>query len=100
MTCTGGAGCDGYFDESTCNAALYFTGCTGTYYTCSGSYYTGTCSGTYGAGCSGTAACAGIDDSTNCGLETGCSWTTSITISLPSVITTPERHYWVYNDNS
>lgn len=100
MTCTGGTGCDGYFDESTCNAALYFTGCTGAYYTCSGSYYTGTCSGTYGAGCSGTAACAGIDDSTNCGLETGCSWTTSITISLPSVITTPERHYWVYNDNS
>ena len=93
MTCTGGAGCDWYFDESTCNAALYFTGCTGTYYTC-------TCSGTWWAACSGTAACAGIDDSTNCGLETGCSWTTSITISLPSVISTPERHYWVYNDNS
>lgn len=100
MTCTGGAGCDWYFDESTCNAALYFTGCTGTYYTCSGTYYTGTCSGTWWAACSGTAACAGIDDSTNCGLETGCSWTTSITISLPSVISTPERHYWVYNDNS
>ena len=91
MTCTG--------DNSTCSGT-YYTGCSGTYYTCTGTYYTGTCSGTYGAACQGTSACAGIDDSTNCWFETGCTWTTSITINLPSVVTAPERHYWIYNDNT
>ena len=91
MTCTG--------DNSTCTGT-YFTSCSGTYYDCQGSYYTGTCSGIYWAACTGTSTCSGIDDSTNCGFETGCTWATSITLNLPSVITVPWRHYWIYNDSS
>lgn len=91
MSCTG--------DNSTCTGS-YFTGCTGTYYTCTGTYYTGTCSGTYGASCNGTSSCSWIDDSTNCWFETGCSWSTSVTLNLPSVISVPWRHYWIYNDSS
>lgn len=90
MTCTG--------DNSTCTGT-YYTGCTGTYYDCQGSYYTGTCSGTYWA-CQGTSTCSGIDDSTNCGFETGCSLSYAATINLPQITTVPYRHYWVYNDSS
>lgn len=67
---------------------------------CSGNYYTGNCSGTYGAACSGTSACAGIDDSTNCWFETGCTWSTAITLNLPQVTTCLHRDYWIYNDSS
>jgi len=91
MTCTG--------DNSTCTGT-YYTGCSGTYYDCQGSYYTGTCSGTYWAACQGTSTCSGIDDSTNCGFETGCTWSTAATINLPQITTVPHRHYWVYNDSS
>lgn len=81
----------------TCSGS-YFTGCTGTYYACTGSYYTGSCTGTYGSGCSGTSSCAGIDDSTNCGNETGCTWSSVLNITLPDGETCTHRNYWIYND--
>lgn len=95
--CSGGTGCDGYYDESSCVSAMYFSGCSGTYGAgCSGTYNTGGCSGSYGASCTGTAACSGIDDSTSCGAESGCSWSTSITANLPDGETVPSRTLWVY----
>jgi hypothetical protein len=80
----------------------WFSGCSGTYdsYSCTGTYYTGSCTGTYGSACSGTASCAGIDDSTSCGAETGCSWLTALTLTLPDGETCPNRDYWIYNDSS
>lgn len=97
MSCYGGTGCDGYYDESSCVSAMYFSGCSGTYGAgCSGSYNTGGCSGSFGASCTGTAACSGIDDSTNCGNESGCSWSTSITANLPDGDTVPSRTLWIY----
>ena len=80
----------------------WFTSCSGSYdnYSCTGTYYTGNCTGTYWASCTGTSACSGINDSTNCGFETGCSWSTAITLNLPQITTVPFRHYWVYNDSS
>lgn len=108
-----GEDCGAYFDEGSCTAisGCYWDGgtcysnCTGTYYTgtCSGTYYPGTCSGgyddgsctgTYGGGCSGTPTCAGIDDSTSCGAESGCSWTTGITVDLPTG-PTDGRTLWI-----
>lgn len=50
--------------------------------------------------CQGTSSCAGIDDSTNCGNETGCSWVTALNATLPSISTYPDRTYWIYNDSS
>jgi len=99
-TCEGNSGC--YWDGMsncymTCSGS-YFTGCTGTYYACTGSYYTGSCTGTYGSGCSGTSSCAGIDDSTNCGNETGCTWSSVLNITLPDGETCTHRNYWIYND--
>jgi len=80
----------------------WFTSCSGSYdnYSCTGTYYTGNCTGTYWASCTGTSACSGINDSANCGFETGCSWSTTVTINLPQITTVPHRHYWVYNDSS
>jgi len=102
MTCSGGGDCSAQMDESSCLSYSYYNGCSGSYdnYSCSGDYYTGNCSGTYGAVCQGSPSCAGIDDSTNCGFETGCTWSTSITVNLPSVVTVPNMHLWVYNDSS
>lgn len=101
-SCSGGGSCSSQPDESSCTSYSYYDGCTGSYdsYSCTGSYYTGTCSGTYGASCNGTSTCSGIDDSTNCGFETGCTWSTAITLNLPQITTVPYRHYWVYNDSS
>lgn len=98
-TCGGGTGCDSYMDESSCNAALYFSGCSGTYGAgCSGSYNTGSCSGTYGSGCSGTANCTGFVSSGTCSAESGCSSTTGLNITLPSDSTSPfYRTYWIKN---
>lgn len=80
----------------------YFTSCDGdnATYSCTGSYYTGSCTGTYGAACTGTPTCSGIDDSTNCGNETGCTWATAATASLPQITTCPGRQYWFYNLSS
>ena len=104
MTCYGGTGCDSYFDEWSCTSAMYFSGCTGTYVVtpanCSGSFYTGNCSGSYGSGCSGTSSCAGIDDSTSCGAESGCTWSAVLNANLPDGETCPDRTYWIANDSS
>jgi hypothetical protein len=81
----------------TCSGS-YYTGCTGTYYSCNGDYNTGSCSGTYGSGCTGTSACSGIDDSTNCGNETGCTWSSVLNLTLPDGETCTHRNYWIYND--
>jgi hypothetical protein len=103
-----------FFDESSCNAqsgcswdgttclGTYDTSCSGSYdsYTCEGSYFTGNCTGSYGSACSGTASCVGIDDSTNCNAESGCSWSTAVTVTLPSVPTCNGRHLNVYNDST
>lgn len=99
-TCEANSGC--YWDGMsncymTCSGS-YYTGCTGTYYTCNGNYNTGSCSGTYGSGCTGTSSCSGIDDSTNCGLETGCTWSSVLNLTLPDGESSPHRNYWIYND--
>lgn len=92
-SCTATSGCS--WDGMSCSGT-YFSGCSGTYYNCDGTYNTGSCSGTYGAACTGTSACAGIDDSTSCGGEGGCTWSTSITATLPNGDSFPSRTLWVY----
>jgi hypothetical protein len=54
----------------------------------------------YGAACSGTASCGGIDDSVNCNNEPGCNWATAISLTLPSITSCPDRDYWIYNASS
>lgn len=100
--CYGNAACDAAdnTDQATCEAITYFSSCTGTYNTCSGTYNTGSCTGTYGAACSGTASCAGIDDSTSCGGESGCSWVTALTVTMPSAATYIGRTVNIYNASS
>lgn len=101
-----GNGCSYDSGSGSCSDGMgdagWFTGCSGSYdnYSCAGTYYTGNCTGTYGAACSGTSSCAGIDDSTNCGNETGCTWSTAINVTLPQISTAPDRTYWIYNDSS
>lgn len=106
--CSGvsGYGCNydsgsGYCSDGVGDAG-WFSSCSGTYdsYSCEGSYETGNCTGTYGAACTGTASCAGIDDSTSCGGESGCTWATAVTVTLPSILTCPGRDYWIYNASS
>jgi hypothetical protein len=98
--------CSSFYDEETCNSysGCYWDGasCSGyyDYYACEGYYSTGTCSGSFGSGCSGTATCNGIDDQTNCNNETGCSWATAISLTLPSITSCPDRDYWIYNASS
>ena len=79
----------------------WFTSCSGSYdnYSCTGDYYTGNCSWSYWSACTGTATCAGIDDSTNC-TNNGCTWSTAITLNLPQISTCLYRQYWIYNDSS
>jgi len=74
----------------------YFSSCSGTYYTCDGTYNTGSCTGTYGSSCTGNSSCAGIDDSSSCGGEGGCTWSTAITAVLPNGDSYPSRTLWVY----
>lgn len=102
MSCSWGGDCASQMDESSCLSYSYYNGCSGSYdsYSCDGSYYTGNCTGTYGAECQGTSSCSWIDDSTNCWFETGCTWSTSITLNFPSVVTVPNMHVWVYNASS
>jgi hypothetical protein len=102
-SCDGGGSCSGYFDESSCNSATYFSSCSGNYVSgnvCNGNYNTGGCSGTYGASCTGTADCSGFDNSTNCGNETGCTWSTTLVATLPDISTCEHRDYWIYKDGS
>jgi hypothetical protein len=92
------------YDSGTgeCSGGSWFTSCSGTYdsLSCEGNYFTGNCTGSYGAACSGTASCVGIDDQTNCNNESGCSWSTAVTLTLPSAVTYVGRHYNIVNDSS
>ena len=99
-----GSACYGYnagcsYDSGTgaCTGTP-FLNCSGNYNVCSGTYNTGTCSGTFGSGCTGTSTCSGIDDSTNCGNETGCTWSSVLNLTLPDGENSPHRNYWIYND--
>jgi len=98
-TCEANEGCVWSDPDCTGN---YFTSCDGdnSFYSCNGDYFTGVCSGSYGAGCSGTATCTGINDSTNCGLEAGCTWSTGMTLTLPDGETCPDKTWWIKNDSS
>jgi len=90
--------CSSYIDESSCSGAscVWDSGsstcggvCSGQYNTscsgniCSGDYPTGSCTGTYGAACNGTALCSNITSETPCNAESGCTWSTSQTVYLP-----------------
>ena len=92
-SCVATSGCS--WDGMACSGS-YFSSCSGTYYTCDGTYNTGSCTGTYGSACNGTSSCAGIDDSSSCGGEGGCTWSTAITATLPNGDSYPSRTLWVY----
>ena len=99
----GGSFCTYDSGTGACTGGSWYVSCSGAYdnYSCTGgTYYTGNCTGTYGASCSGTAACGGIDDSTNCNAEPGCTWQTALTLTLPDMTTCPDRDYWIYNGSS
>lgn len=74
--------CNGVYDEASVCSGVYNTQCTGSL--CTGTYSTGNCTGTYGAVCQGTATCSLIGNSGTCNSEPGCSWTSGITLTLPS----------------
>jgi hypothetical protein len=102
-TCESYTGCTwDYNDSYTCSGS-YETDpsyCSGTIESnfCDGTYYDGACSGSYGASCSGTPACAGISNSTNCGGETGCTWSTALSLILPSLTSANNgREYRIKN---
>lgn len=84
-TCESNTGCywDGMSNCYMTCSGTYYSGCSGTYYACNGSYYTGGCTGS-GGSCSGTSICSGIDDQTNCNNEGGCSWTTGLSLTMPT----------------
>lgn len=98
----GGGYCSYDSGTGACTGGSWYVSCSGTYdsYTCDGTYATGNCTGVYGAACSGSASCGGIDDQTNCNAESGCTWQTAITLTLPSITTCPDRDYWIYNTSS
>ena len=98
----GGGFCSYDSGSGACTGGTWFVSCSGTYdsYSCEGSYFTGNCTGVYGAACSGTASCGGIDDSINCNNEPGCSYSTAISLTLPSITSCPDRDYWIYNASS
>lgn len=74
--------------SGTCSGS-YFTSCSGNYFDscsgnlCNGNYFTGDCTGTYGAGCIGTASCGGFSSSGTCAGESGCTWSSGMQIVLP-----------------
>jgi hypothetical protein len=78
----GGSICNGVYDEGSVCAGTYFVGCTGNL--CNGNYNDGTCSGSFGAGCLGTANCGNIVTSGSCAAEAGCAWVSGVTITLPT----------------
>lgn len=109
MSCEGSSGCtwnytdcsSSFFDESSCNAqsgcswdgatcnGQFNTSCTGGNCSgnlCTGNYATGNCTGTYGAACQGTALCSNLTDDgeTLCEAESGCTWVSGATYTLPS----------------
>jgi hypothetical protein len=97
----GGSFCSYDNDTGACTGGSWYVSCSGSYdsYSCEGTYATGNCTGTYGAACSGTAACGGIDDQANCNAESGCTWQTAVTLTLPAITTCPDRDYWIYNNS-
>lgn len=102
VSCETTMGCS--WSDPDCSGSYLSTAayCSGSYETtsCDGTFNSGACTGMYGASCTGTATCSGIDDSINCGNETGCSWATAVTLTLPSVSSVEPRDYWVENDSS
>ena len=99
--------CSVFTDETSCLAESGCgwdgASCSGTYYTysCDGTYNTGTCSGFYGATCSGSiVTCGQYSNSTDCGLESGCTWSSVLNANLPNIDTCLDRDYWLYNDSS
>lgn len=80
-----GSLCNGVYDEASTCAGQYNTSCTGTFTECTGSFPTGNCTGTYGAACQGTASCGNLTDDgeTLCELESGCTWVSGATYTLP-----------------
>lgn len=106
--------CSSYFgDEGSClwNGCYYnsWTGdcvgvCSGSYeswVSCDGTYFTGNCSGS-GGSCTGTPSCGSINSSTPCGAEAWCTWSTGLTITMPSHggSTTFYRTYWIHNGSA
>lgn len=81
-TCTAVAGCS--WNGSECQGS-----CSGSYgtgsFNCTGDYYTGGCTGTYGAACTGTSSCTGISADADCTGEAGCSIGSDQTVYLPLV---------------
>ncbi len=98
-TCESTSGCSWSDPDCTGTYVSSPSYCSGSYdsYSCDGTYYTGNCTGS-GGYCSGTANCAGIDDNTNCTNETGCSWTTVINATLPTLV--DDRVYCLKNISS
>lgn len=89
-TCEATPPCTWNSGDNTCGGS-YFTGCSGTYTgpngACSGTYDTGTCAGGAWGSCSGSASCGGLLSSGACGGEPGCTWTSGMTATLPSIAT-------------
>jgi hypothetical protein len=85
-TCEANTGCFWNGDDSTC-----FSQCTGQYDVsctgglCGGTFADGNCSGNFGAGCLGGAGnCGLLASSGTCAAEAGCTWSTGITVTLPT----------------
>lgn len=95
--CSGyNAGCTYDSGSGSCTGTPYLS-CTGSYslgYSCSGNYNTGSCSGVYGAVCSGTPSCAGVGTG-SCTSEAGCSITTGLTLTMPADSADLSRTYWI-----
>ena len=104
-TCEANSGCVWDDGSSTCSGQ-YNTSCSGSYNKCSGSYDTGSCLGTYGSGCVGTALCSNLTDdgSVACAAESGCTWSTGGSYELPSTTVANDgntsRLYFIMNIGS
>lgn len=63
-TCMSIMGCSYDSGTGTCSGT-YFMSCSGTYssFSCTGTYYTGNCSGVYGTSCDGTITCTSYSSS-------------------------------------
>lgn len=97
----GGSYCSYDSGTGACSGGSFgFLSCSGTYdnYVCSGTYNTGNCNGTYGTSCSGTVTCASYGSSGACNAEAGCTWSTTLNLTLPDGGTCPDRTYWIKND--
>jgi len=84
-TCEARTGCTWDSGMNECNGQ-YNTSCVGGNCTgnlCTGTFFNGDCGGVWGVGCVGTATCEAIDDSGTCAAETGCTWVSGATLTLP-----------------